>query len=167
MEIMLNMNKKGLSGIIITVLLILLTLSIAGMVALFSSNFLDDIKRDGASTLSRTECPKKFGVQLQACYNQEDNSINLSVINLKEAIPTGSLLALESSSTRILTLIIAEPTTNPLILDLGQSRTMKINPAGLNFSAFQPKIARVVPVYSVEGIRVLCDELEEVEITKC
>ena len=159
-------NKRGLSGVVITVLLLLLAIVIAGMIFAYSQGLLNTMKKSGVQTIANQECPRLYDFDYSACYYSSNSTINLEVINLKEDIPSGSLISLDFGPTKILTLLYQTPDK---ILKIGQSDSLVIDGQiiGLDFSNSIPLKIKIVPVFESNDVRVLCDNLNGVEITKC
>jgi len=159
-------DKRGVSAVIIAVLLILLTLTVASTVFIYSKNLLRNVQKDSATALAQTECPKKFSMQIDGCFNLASNQIHMDIVNLKDEIPAGSLISLESDYTKVLMQLYSYP---PKILGAGQSDSITINASeiGLNLAAFGLKKIGIVPIFMVKDARVLCDELGTIDIAEC
>jgi hypothetical protein len=156
-------NKRGLSTLIVTVFLVLLTLSIASIIYMYSKNMLSNAGKEGVTALAKTECPKKYSIELNACLNKSENSLHIDVINLQENISAGTILSLESDTTKILTFLDTE---NYNGLAQGQGNSVVIKPR-MNLTEFNLKNIRLMPVFTVDNIRVLCEDLDEIAIQEC
>lgn len=159
-------NKKGLSTIVITVLLILLSLSVASIIYAYGRGTLATAQKEGAISLARSECPKAYEVQIAGCFNKTSNTINVDLINLKNDLPYGTLISLQNDRTKILTLFNPD-FTNQDPIKAGEGRSVTITPNEVDLAQFNLKKIKLVPLYLTNGIKVMCDELSEVDVTEC
>ena len=154
-------NKKAVSTVIVTVLLIVLGMAIAALIFRFALNTLQNAQNEGANSASKAECLDKFQIQFQGCFDIDKNEIYLDIINNKEPLPENSLISLESDTTRIL--MPFGPTTS---LTSGDSISMTLSPS-VTLSNFNLKKIKIVPVYNSKGTQVLCNELDTIAISEC
>lgn len=157
-------NKKAVSTVIITVLLILLALTIAGIVYLSSKNFSEKLMRKNAQILAEMDCPTNFNFNLYACYNKAGNNIYIEINNLKEEIPEGSLIAIMSGADETLV-----PMNQMETVDEGgaASFTAEIPTTILNFQLTTPEKLKIIPAFQYKSVRVLCEDTPEVELEEC
>lgn len=154
-------NKRALSEVITTVLLIVVGLAAATLIFAFARQTLQNAQNEGANTASKTECLEKFQFQVQGCFNTTKNEIYLDIINTKELLPENSLISLESGTTRIL--MPFGPTTK---ITSGDSISLTITPS-VALNEFNLKKVKIIPVYSSKGTQVLCDQLDSLAISEC
>lgn len=157
-------NKRGLSEVVTVVLLIVLSLAIVSIIFLYSNDLLNNAKKEGAKTLANTECEKRYNFQVAGCLNKSTDTIYLDIVNLNENLTAGTIIALKSTTTKILTFL------DPIelgTLATGDAKSLKVNPIDINFTQFGLKRIQILPVFESDGIRVLCDNLNEIDINEC
>ena len=161
-------SKRGLSGIVIAILLVLLVIGIGAIIALYSHSLLSKIQKNSATDLSKQECTDNFKVDVAGCVNNTGNAIHLQIVNLGEDIPAESLLQIDygdaSTSTKILTLLNSEPIQTNLTSGLGQE--VVIYPME-NLNQTNINAVRVIPILIKNNIRILCENLEPYKIPQC
>lgn len=161
-------SKKAVSEVIITTLMVLLVIVIAGMIYLSSSGFLDKMERESAVRLAKEQCPIRFNVELSACYiNQAEGTpdeIHLDIINLKEPIPDGSQISLINNYQETLM-----PITDANIkLMQGESKSFVIETSLELTNYISEKMRlRFIPIFITSNQRVLCNEIPEIDINAC
>jgi hypothetical protein len=158
-------NKRALSTLIVTVLLTLLVLGAGSLIFVYSKNILNNAQKDAISTRAQAECPKMYNIELTGCFDKDQNTIKIDIINLNEDIPAGSLLSLESDKTKILTLLDPIPPFEGILKGAGKS--IEIKPVEVNFNTFNLEMIKIVPLFIIDNNRVLCDSLESVEVQEC
>ena len=157
-------NKKGLSEVVTTVLLILLGIAIATIVIFYSRGMLNNAEKDGAASAAKDQCPKKYNLQIAACLNSTTNTLKIEVNNLKEELPPGSLISLIGERTTVLTLLDPLDTTG---FKIGEGRTVERNPVDINLTQFGLKRIKVIPLITISKTRALCEDFEEVVVESC
>jgi hypothetical protein len=162
---MIKESKKSMSGIIISVLLILLVVSLASFVMVFSKNYLEKIKKESAAEKAKAECEKIYKVQVESCLNKEENKVKIDLVNLDAEIPSGSLIQYESTFSILLKPLIM--LDKPIAQGGGISFDINEDPEIFNFTSFGLEKIKIVPIYTIGGIRVMCRELESVEVKQC
>jgi len=157
-------NKRGLSQIITTILLLVAVLAIGAMIYYFSISFVSDSKKQTASTLAEMDCEKRFDFDISGCLKTTENKININIINLKDEIIPGTMLSL-ISKTEIRNIQLPYPGQ----IELGKGRSMEINlnDYNLDINTLDIEKIKLMPVFEHEGARVLCEGFQEVNIGEC
>ena len=156
-------SKRAISDIIVTVLLVLTAIIVATIIFAFGRSFISN--SSGSEIISKESCNNKFNFQFSGCYSLSDNIINIDIVNFKQDIPAGSLIALDSGRSKILTLLYQERKT----LSQGQASSIVINASliRIDLSSFDLKKIAIVPVLRSNASTVLCDNIAAVDVTKC
>ena len=157
-------NKRGLSEVITVVLLIVLALAITSTIFLYSRGMLGNAQKEGAKTLADAECAKRYNFQVAGCFNKSTDNLYLDIVNLNENLSAGTQIAFKSETTKVLTFM------DPAALDdlaTGNAKSITINPIEINFTSFGLKRVQILPIFETNGIRVLCDNLNEIDVKEC
>jgi FlaG/FlaF family flagellin (archaellin) len=172
-KINLKKNKKAVSAVITTILLVLLAIAIAAIIYASSKSFIQNMQKDSAIKMAKEQCGKRFNVELAACYKlpvlpSTTSTINLDLINLKETIPAGSSIILNNGlEERIIPLEGVAFTEQEITQGVGKSLTLTIDNTQLDLATFAPKTIKFVPVFTYKNERVLCNEIPEIDIKAC
>jgi hypothetical protein len=156
-------NKKAISDIVVTVLLVLTAIIVGTLIFAFGRSFISN--SDGGETISKEVCAQKFNFQFSGCYNTVDNLINIDIVNFKQDIPAGSLISLDNGRSRVLTLLYQERKT----LFQGQASSIILNASlvRIDLTTFDLKKIAIVPVLRNNASTVLCDNIAAIDVTKC
>jgi len=160
----IKQDKKALSSVVMTVLLILLAVTIAGIIYYSSKAFIQNMQKDSAIKMAREQCSKKFNIELSACYRTSESKIYMDLINLKETIPSGSSILLDNKQSKVIVPLVD---FNAHEIEQGYGTSLEVQLLFLDLNEFKPETIKFVPVFVHKEERVLCNDFPEIVIKPC
>jgi len=156
-------DKKAISALIATVLLIALVLAAFLTVSQFYRFIVGEKQKEASRQMAQLKCPENFNFLASACFNEtaeEDAELHLSILNTKEMVSSGSLVALKGEGTSMLIPL-------PPFSDVESAEslvTVLLYPKTLKLQKIQ---LMPVLVLSELNARVICENFPDVEVKPC
>ena len=150
------MNKRGIAPIVTNVLLIIVALTLASVVAVYSYNQITKVGESGAKELIQAECPAIYDFRMEGCFDMFQKQVNLDIVNLKANISSAVLAVNSGGETNLIPVDLDTPIAQ------GGARSIVVDVD----SALIDKV-QLLPAYQDKNAIVYCEIIPPISLGAC
>jgi len=150
------MNKRGVTPVITTVLLVAIVLTLASIIVVSSMKLLDNLQDTSAREIVSGDCSEVYDFRIDACIDQ--SLIKLDIVNYMAELPIGTSLEIDNGAESIIQdLFLTE--------SIPQGGAKHIDVPFVSTSPIE--IQLLSPLKDDRGIEVLCSVIQPIKVEAC